>query len=262
MRIAVILGGVQDPSGIAVNRRSGRLFVNREEYIIHPADRCALELALRLKDRNGADVVVLPRSALDADDVLRQALSRGANRSISPVGAQFDAADEAVAARLQSAIIRQLGEVDLVITGASTLDTGWSQLAARLAQALDWPQVLRAWQAEVRGAALHATRSKDGVYEDVTCVLPAVMSVVAGAMRLRYPDGALLINTYRAKDAIELWPAEELLTEDELSPLLQHKGLHFPPERERGLLIEGTQEHVARIIAEHLRSRANLQGGE
>ncbi|RLC84371.1 MAG: electron transfer flavoprotein subunit beta, partial [Chloroflexi bacterium] len=55
MRIIVILGRVLDRRGIVVNRRRGRIFINREEYIINPADRCALEAALRIKDAAGAE---------------------------------------------------------------------------------------------------------------------------------------------------------------------------------------------------------------
>ena len=101
MRVVVILGQVLNPSGITVNRRRGRIFVNRKEYILQPADRCALETALRIKDAvrpesptvrpesptvrpesPGADVVVLPRGPLPDDDVLRQALALGADKAV------------------------------------------------------------------------------------------------------------------------------------------------------------------------------------
>ena len=51
MRVIVVLGRVLDPSGIVFNWRRGRIFVIREEYLLQPADRCALEAALRIKDR-------------------------------------------------------------------------------------------------------------------------------------------------------------------------------------------------------------------
>ncbi|NLF03160.1 MAG: hypothetical protein GX601_19525, partial [Anaerolineales bacterium] len=50
MRVVVILGRVLDPAGIVVNRRVNRIFINRETYMMQPADRCALEAALRIQD--------------------------------------------------------------------------------------------------------------------------------------------------------------------------------------------------------------------
>ena len=83
MRVICIVGRVLDPSGIAVNRRAGRIFINREEYVFQPADRCALEAALRVKDATGAEVVVLPRAPLP-DARSSTALSSGVRRSVAP----------------------------------------------------------------------------------------------------------------------------------------------------------------------------------
>ena len=82
MKIVVILGQALDPAGIVVNRRRGRIFVNREEYVMQPADACALEAALRIKEGGNVEVVALPRGPLPDDDVLRQALSMGVDQAI------------------------------------------------------------------------------------------------------------------------------------------------------------------------------------
>ena len=100
MRVIVIIGRVLDPAGIVVNRRRGRIFVNREEYILQPADRCALEAALRVKDATAAEVVALPRSPLPDDDVLRQALATGADRAITLAGDGIEKAGDAVMSRI------------------------------------------------------------------------------------------------------------------------------------------------------------------
>ncbi|MDH7485385.1 MAG: hypothetical protein QHJ81_03820 [Anaerolineae bacterium] len=151
MRIIVVIGRVLDPAGIVVNRRAGRIFVNREEYILQPADRCALEAALRVKDAAGAEVIALPRSLLPDDDVLRQALARGADRAIHLVGQVGNLPyEDAAMTRVLAAAVQRLGGADLILTGATTLDTGQSQLGPRLAEALGWPQILGAWQVTIQ----------------------------------------------------------------------------------------------------------------
>lgn len=258
MRILVILGRVLDPRGIVVNRRAGRIFVNREEYILQPADRCALEAALRIKDATGAEVIALPRTFLPDDDVLRQALATGADRAVyltdGPLGA-----DEAVMTQVLTAALTRLGGADLILTGATTLDTGQSQLGARLAESLGWPQVLNAWAVEVADGAARAVLNDGAGYVGVEVSLPAVVTIRPGALKPRYPNGVRLINIYKGvgeiAQALERWSATNLVEADALTPVVERRGQDFPPERERGTRLTGSPEEIARAAAEALCER-------
>lgn len=264
MRVIVVIGRALDPAGIVVNRRAGRIFINREEYILPPADRCALEAAMRIKDATGCEVIALPRALFPDDDMLRQALAIGADRAIYLSGGSADCADDAVMASVLAAAIRRLGGADLVLTGAATLDTGWVQLGPRLAEILDWPQILDAWQVEARDdmAAVRAVVRLDGSYTLVEADLPALVTVAAGALKLRYPDGVRLINVYRGvgavAEALERWEWNTLLEETPV-PVLERRGQEFPPERERGVRVSGTAKEMARTVAEALQQRLGLR---
>lgn len=259
MRIIVVLGRVLDPRGIVVNRRAGRIFVNREEYILQPADRCALEAALRMKEANGAEVVVLPRALLPDDDILRQALARGADRAIYIAGKPMPLPDDGVMVRVLQAAVERLGGADLILTGATTLDTGQGQLGPRLAEALGWPQIVGAWTAEVTDGSVRAVRRDGNGFVWVEAPLPAVVTFVPGALKLRYPDGRRLINIYRGVGeiaaALERWEAEDLVAPEALAPMLERRGQEFPPERERGVRLTGSLEEIARAAADALRAR-------
>jgi electron transfer flavoprotein beta subunit len=254
MKIAVILGRVLNPAGIVVNRRRGRIFVNREEYVMQPADRCALEAALRIKDGKGAEVVALPRGLLPNDDILRQALSMGAGRAIHLVGQASDV-DDAGMTRVLAAAVERLGGVDLILAGATTLDTGQSQLGPRLAEALDWPQVVDAWAVRVVGNRAEVVCQEGLGYVISEADLPAVVTVHPGALTLRYPDGVRLINVYRDAEVVEQWDVAELVDTGDLAPLLEKRGQDFPPERERGVWLEGTPQEMAQALADALKQR-------
>lgn len=258
MRIVVILGRVLDPRGIVVNRRAGRIFVNREEYILQPADRCALEAALRIKEAVGAEVVALPRAIFPDDDVLRQALARGADRAVYIAGKPMALPDDGVMVRVLQAALERLGGADLILTGATTLDAGQGQLGPRLAEALGWPQIVGAWTAEVTDGAVQAVLQDGSDFLRVEAPLPAVVTFVPGALKLRYPDGRRLINIYRGVGdiaaALERWEAKDLVALEALTPMIERRGQDFPPERERGVRLTGSVEEIARSAADALRA--------
>nr|HID13251.1 electron transfer flavoprotein subunit beta/FixA family protein [Anaerolineae bacterium] len=255
MKVVVILGRVLDPGGIVVHRRLGRIFINREEYLINPADRCALEAALRIKDAAGAEVVVVSGRPEPDDDTLRQGLAAGADRAIYLTSGGFAQADDAAVVRALAAAVERLGGADLVLTGATTLDTGQSQLGPRLAEALGWPQIVGAWRAEVADGRVQAVLQEGAGYVTVEADLPAVVTVLPGALKPRYPDGVRLINVYRAEDAVEKWDVSDLVDEAALQPLLEKRGQDFPPERERGVRLEGLPAEMAQALADALRQR-------
>jgi electron transfer flavoprotein beta subunit len=259
MRIIVILRRVLDPAGIVAHRRLRRLFVNREEYLLQPADRCALEAALRIKETSDAEVVVVSGQPEPSDDTLRRGLAMGADRAIYLSGESFDNADDAVVVRALRAAIEQLGGADVVLSGMATLDTGQGQLGIRLAEALGWPQIVGAWSVEAANGHLQAVRRDGDKYVLVEADLPATVTVQPGALKPRYANGVRLINIFRGEgeiaEALEQWDVADLLAPDDLAPLLESRGHDFPPERKRGERVEGAPEEMARTVADALRQR-------
>lgn len=259
MRIIVTLKQILDPAGFTVHRRLERVFINREDYIINPNDKNALEEALRLKDAHGAEVIALSLGEPRVDDALREALAMGADQAFLLTDEAFAEADAAAAALILGKAIEKIGDYDLILTGQRALDTGASQIGPRLAEHLGLPQVLGVREVSgVDNRKLRAKRNwKDG-HAEVEVALPALLSIAPQANKPRYPHGAHIMNAYREWE-VTTWGLADLgLTEEELSPLIALQRKAFPPERTLGELITGAPSEAAKELAQLLREVGSL----
>src|SRR6187397_3416605 len=90
-------------------------------YEMNEPDAYALEEALRLKEKQGGEVVVCSAGPARVAQVLREALARGADRAIHVEGESLGSADAFVIADALAAALA--GEkVDLVLTGLQSDD--------------------------------------------------------------------------------------------------------------------------------------------
>lgn len=256
MRIIVLIKQILDPSGMTVNRRAERIFINREEYIINPNDKNALEEALTLKDRQGAEVVAVTMGPERADDALREALAMGADSAFLLTDVAFEKADISVATTVLGKAIQKIGDYDLIIAGCQAADTGAGQLGPRLAEYLGLPQITEVRQVLAVGdGKVRASRNQGKGYAEIEASLPALLTIAPDANQPRYPPGARIINAYR-EWKVTVWRASDLgLEAAELQPLTEEKRISFPPEREFGVKITGAPEEAARELVQQMRVR-------
>ena len=250
MKIIVCIKQILDPRGITVNRKAEKVFVNREEYVLDPASKAALEVAEQIKAKEAAvEIIALSVGPARVDEALREALARGADRAI--LIRADSSLDPTVITNLLTAAINRLGPIDLVLCGDRSLDTGSGEIAARLAEVLDWPQVLRAAKAEVKGSTLAAIVQDSG-FVAVETALPAVVSIMAEAFSGQYANGWRLMDAYK-KWQVETWATEDLaLSEDDLRTSTVKKEDAFPPERQPGTKVRNAKELVAMLKQEKI----------
>ena len=255
MRIVATMKQILDPAGITVNRRRERIFVNREDYIINPVDKLALEAALRLKDAHDAEVIALSLGPARADDALREALAMGADLAYLLSGDLLEEADAAGAARALARAIEQIGACDLVLAGQMAGDTGGEEIGSRLAELLSLPQILEATDVQLAGDELEVVRGWDDGQIVVRCGLPALVAIAPAAPAARHAHGARIMNAYR-EWSVTTWGAADLgLTEADLAPLTESRGLSYPVERERGQVLSGSPAEMAADLVAQWRSR-------
>jgi electron transfer flavoprotein alpha/beta subunit len=263
MRIIVPIKQILDPSGMTVNRRAERIFINREEYIINPNDKNALEEALKLKDEQGAEVVAVTMGPERADDVLREAMAMGADSAFLLTDEVFEKADISVAVTVLGKAIQKIGDYDLIVAGCQAADTGAGQLGPRLAEYLGLPQITEVHELVAAGdgqvkarrnrACPEQSRRGQG-YAEVEASLPALLTVAQDANKPRYPTGASILNAYREWE-VTVWGASDLgLEASDLQPLTEEKRISFPPERELGTKIIAAPQEAAKELVRYLKA--------
>ena len=110
--------------------RDDRTWIREQDvsYEMNEPDAYALEEALRLREKHGGEVVVCSAGPSRVQQMLREALARGADRALHVEDDALASADAFVSAGALAAAMA--GEAfDLVLTGLQSDDQGHGQLA-------------------------------------------------------------------------------------------------------------------------------------
>src|SRR5512139_4075956 len=162
-----------------VMTKDGTLNRSALPAIFNPEDLNALEMALQVKEQHGGTVTVLTMGPLQAAEVLRQALYRGADRVILVSDRKFAGADTQATSYTLSRAVRKAGEFDLVFCGRQAIDGDTAQVGPQLAEKLGLPQVTYAESiVSLEGDEIVVRRAFERGMEVVKCRLPGLLTVV------------------------------------------------------------------------------------
>ncbi len=154
--------------------------------IFNPEDLNALEMALGIKDQQGGSVTVLTMGPLQAAEVLREALFRGADRVVLLSDRKFAGADTQATSYTLKCALEKLGQFDFVFCGRQAIDGDTAQVGPQVAQKLGIPQITYAESViELQGDEIVVRRAFDLGTELVKCSLPCLLTVVGSANRPR-----------------------------------------------------------------------------
>jgi electron transfer flavoprotein beta subunit len=155
-------------------------------YEMNEPDAYALEESLRLREKHGGEVVVCSAGPARVQQVIREALARGADRAIHAEDAALGAADAfAAAAALAPAMADE--QFDLILTGLQSDDQGHAQFGPVLATRLGVPHSTIIMEVQVDGQSLRVKRELEGGwFQYVGMPLPALLTIQSGINQLRY----------------------------------------------------------------------------
>jgi len=224
-------------------------------YEVNEPDAYALEEALRQKEKHGGEVVVITAGPARAQQVLREALAKGADRAIHLEDDKFVALDALNISKAFAAAIKD-EQFDLIFTGLQSDDYGYAQTGVLLAQLLDRPHATIIMAIEKNEAGIRVKRELEaGFFQFVQMPLPAVLTIQSGINKLRY---ATLIGIKQAKNK----PLRKV-SWDEVSGaigenLQKIEKLYIPQKTKKTEFIEGAPGEVAKKLVEKLKNEIRV----
>ncbi len=213
MHIVVAAKQVLDPEGINSYALWGRLAVDESgrsftvgdviPRIINAYDEQAMEAALRIRD-SGVECTITAISVGSETnaDVLKRCLALGAEAAILVTDPDAKRQDGFRTARLIAAVVRQLGNVDVVICGRQGSDYDQGVVPGAMAEYLDCALVTLASGIEASGGALRISRVTAAGIEEVEADLPAVVSVSNEIGLARFPTSRGMLEARRKKPTV------------------------------------------------------------
>ncbi|MBU0674893.1 MAG: electron transfer flavoprotein subunit beta/FixA family protein [Proteobacteria bacterium] len=189
MKIIVCVKQVPDAKDVRLDPKTNTLAREGVQSIMNPFDRYALEEGVRLKELYGGTVTVVTMGPPQAAEVLRDAVSCGADDAVLVSDRAFAGADTWATTYTLSQAIRKLGSFDLVICGKQAIDGDTAQVGPGLAQRLDIPYT--AFARKVLGCAdgiIRLERMMDDGYDEVEMNMPALLTVVKDINEPRVPS--------------------------------------------------------------------------
>jgi len=182
--ICVCIKQTPDSASVYVNPITGDVDYERFVQVLNPADACAVEAAVHLKealysrgDPRGRSVCIIKALTVgpkDAEGALRAALAIGANSALRLWDSKAEAwGPFTVAAALAGYLRSETPSPDLVLCGDSSSDWSSGIVGPALAEQLDLPQVTSVTQLSLRkeNEILRFAQDDTGFAQDGAAVL-------------------------------------------------------------------------------------------
>lgn len=234
-----------DPDTGAMKRMSGATRTN-------PYDLFALETALQIREQLGGTVTVLTMGPPQAEEMIRDAFTMGADEGIILSDKKFAGADVLATSYVLSQGIQVAGGADLVICGKQTTDGDTAQVGPAIAEHMHIPHA--AWVSEI----VDVTEAAVTVRQD--------LSSVSQVSRMNYPclltvDKDMCVPrlpSYILKKATKERPIRRMSFEDMPDQDLSRYGLigsptavermFAPPEAEKQVYLNGNAREKAEAL--------------
>lgn len=244
MDIIVCMKQVVDLQQIRIKRDTREPVVEGAPFVFGQFEKNALEEAVRLKEKHGGKVIALALGNAKLKDLVIEALAMGADEAVLLTAPAFAGGGSAGTAYALAAAIRKIGKFDLILMGEGSADNYSGQVAGRVAELLDLPQITFVRELRIDGSRVRATRDLEDALELVEADCPVLVSATSELNTPRLPPLTAILKA--SKKPIATWsPADLGIAEkigepgamvtqlSNLAPQQERKGVIFSGEADK-----------------------------
>jgi electron transfer flavoprotein beta subunit len=186
MKIAVCISQVPDTTSKVKVGESGKIIDPKDiTYIINPYDEFAVEEAIKLKEKNGGETVVISVGKEAVKETIRKAFAMGIDKGIL-VKSDTELDSYAIAKNLAD-VLKDVN-ADVIMFGKQSIDYDNSQVGTITAELLGLPSISVVVDLQFDGNNITAEREIEGGKEIVNASLPVVICAQKGLNNPRYPN--------------------------------------------------------------------------
>ena len=226
-------------------------------FEINEPDIYALEEGLRLKEKQGGEVVICCLGPARAQQAIKEALAKGADRALHLDDAAFEGLDAyGVGLALSRAIEKE--QPDLVLTGLQSDDLGFAQTGVILAELLSLPHSTIIMEIQVNGATLKVKRELEGGwFQWIEMPLPALLTIQSGINKPRYATlkGIMAAKT---KPIRKLTAADLGLSQGDLAARQRILKAYAPAKTTQTQYLQGSPKEISARLVDKLRNEARV----
>jgi electron transfer flavoprotein beta subunit len=208
MNIIVCMKQIIDLEQIRIKPDSRQPVLDGLPLLFGDFDKCALEEAVRIKEKQGGKVTAVAAGSAKLKDTIKEALAIGADEAVILTDPAFEGSDTMGSARLLAKAVEKIGEYDLILLGDGSADNYSGQVPPRLAELLNLPQVGSVRELEVLDDQVRAARDLEDALEVVEVDLPAVISVTGELNTPRLPPLSAILKAGRKP--LHTWGLDDL----------------------------------------------------
>ena len=252
MKIIVAIKQVPDrDSPVRIDATGKWIEESDLQYAMNEPDAYALEEALQLKEKSGADseVIVLSAGPERVGSTIREALAKGADRAINIACDDLATRDALSVARLLAAAAKQESP-DLVLTGLQSEDLGLGQTGVILAELLGLPHATLILHVEKTDLGLNVKRElEEGWFQQIEMPTPAVLTIQSGGNKLRYAT-LMGIKKAKTKEVRQLAAADLAAA---VAPVVVLHRVTLPHKQKSTQILPGSPKEAAAALVEKLK---------
>lgn len=200
MNVVVCIKQVPNTIDVQIDPETGRLKREGVESVINPFDEYAIEEGVRIKEKTGGKVIVVTMGPPQAESVLREAVSKGADEAVLVSDRSFGGADTLATSYALSSAINFIGSYDIILCGERASDGDTAQVGPEIAEMLNIPHVACVKKIEsIDDRSIKIERMMEDGCDLIESPVPALLTVVK---EINTPRIASLKGKMAAKKAV------------------------------------------------------------